>query len=410
MRIVSAAEAVRAIPDGATVIFPHGAVEPSTFYAAFEREVDRFHNLAVYSGLSFGEYAFLRRGLGTSFLYFTWQVSARLRRLVEKREVGFVPMRYGEIHRLVSRAGPIRPQVVVTQVSPPGANGTVSLGISTGLHRGWIEDAELVIAEIHPDMPRTAGESEIAAARIGLAVEASTPLLEYRTPAGGERERRIVDLALGLVPDGASVQLGVGAIPDRVLERLGEKRDVNVFSGLVTQGLVRYVETARHTPSIVTGEIAGDRGLYDFCGRTPLVHMATTRTTHDVCALARIPRFVSINSAIEVDLHGQANGETIGDVQVSGVGGSLDYVEGAALSEGGVSILAFPSTTDDGQRSRIVARLGGPIVTTPRYCVDWVVTEYGAVRLKGKDLRARAEALVAIAHPDFRGELAASLR
>jgi len=159
---------------------------------------------------------------------------------------------------------------------------------------------------------------------------------------------------------------------------------------------------------VTTGELAGDREFYRFCGKTRLVRMATTRVTHDVAALATLPRFTSVNSTVEVDLQGQANGETIGAVQISGVGGSQDYVDAAALSRGGLSILALPSTTDDGKRSRIVSRLTpGAVVTTPRYSIDSVVTEFGVARLKGKSLRARAEALIAVAHPDFRGALAA---
>jgi acyl-CoA hydrolase len=137
--------------------------------------------------------------------------------------------------------------------------------------------------------------------------------------------------------------------------------------------------------------------------------MTTSSVTHNILLLAKLPRFVSVNSAVEIDLHGQSNGETIGDVQISGVGGSLDYIEAAALSEGGLSIIALPSTTEDGKHSKIVPRLPGAIVTTPRFCTDYIVTEYGVARLKGKDLHARAEALIAIAHPDFRKELAKSL-
>lgn len=407
MKIVSAAEAVRAIPESGTVVFPHGCVETRAVYDAFERDVDRFRGLTVVSGLSFGDYPFLRRrGLGERFRYLTWQASPRLRSLVAAGRIDLVPLRYGEIPRVVSRAGPIRPDVAVIQVSPPAADGTVSLGISASLQHDFIAAAKTVIAEVNPDMPRTAGASAVAAERIDLAVEASSPLVEYHTPAATERERRIVDLVLDLVADGACVQLGVGAIPDLVLERLADKRGVQLFSGLLTGGLASFVDRVRHVPEIVTGELAGSRVFYDFCARTPLVRMAPTRVTHDVCALARRPRFTSINSTVEVDLHGQANGETIDGVQVSGVGGSLDYVEAAALSEGGVSILAFPSTTDDGRRSRIVRELHG-VVTTPRYATDWVVTEWGAVRLKGMALRERAEALIGIAHPAFREALAA---
>lgn len=407
MKLVSARDAVAAIPDGSTVVFPGGCVEPSAIYAAFAEEVERFRDLTIYSGLSFGEYPFLRRGLGSSFRYLTWQASPRLGDLFRRGAIGFVPMRYGEIHRLIRREGPIRPDVVVVQVSPPTPSGRLSLGIAVSVYTHLIEHAGLVIAEIQPGMPVTAGDSLVSADDLDLAVEAAAPLLRYRTPAAGERERTIVDRVLDLVPDGATVQLGVGAVPDLVLARLGEKRNVDLFSGLLTQGLIRFVEEARHTPTIVAGELAGEPSLYDFAGRTRAVRMAPTRVTHDLVRLAGMSRFTSINSALEVDLHGAVNGETIGDLQVSGVGGSLDYVEAAALSAGGISIIAFPSTTSDGKRSRIVSRLApGAVVTTPRHCVDTVVTEYGVARLKGKDLRARAEALAAIAHPDFRDRLA----
>jgi 4-hydroxybutyrate CoA-transferase len=409
MKLVTPTEAIRAIPDGSTVIFPHGCVEPTTLYTAFEQEVDRFHNLTIYSGLAFGDYAFLRRGLGTNFRYVTWQAAPRIRHLFKEKKAGFVPMRFSEITRLVNKNGPIKPDVVVTQVSPPEADGTVSLGISVSLYQDFIDSAHLVIAEVNPNMPVTAGNSRAPVEKIHLAVESSAALGEYHTPHQSERDKRIADYVLDLIPDHAWVQLGVGSVPDLILFRLAEKPRINLYSGMLSQGLIHFVEHARHTPKVVTGELAGDKDLYAFCGRTPLVEMATSSVTHNILLLAKLPRFTSINSAVEIDLHGQSNGETIGEVQISGVGGSLDYVEAAALSDGGVSIIALPSTTEDGKHSKIVPRLAGGVVTTPRFCTDYIVTEYGVARLKGKDLRARAEALIAIAHPDFRAELAKSL-
>jgi len=402
---IAAADAIRAIPDGSTVIFPHGTIELAELYPAFSDQVERFRELTVYSGLSFGDYRFLERGLGTHFRYVTWQASPRIRSRFVAGSVGYVPIRFGDVHRVVSAKGPIRPDVVLVQTTPP-RKGEVSLGISVSLSQDFIRAARLVIAEINPNMPWTAGNSRVAVERIDLAVESRAPLGEYRTPAASERDRQIVDRVLDLVPDRAWVQLGVGSVPDRVLPRLAEKREVNLLSGMLSQGLQSFVETARHRPKVATGELAGDRSFYEFCGRSRLVRMVTSRVTHDIAALARLPRFVSVNSTVEVDLHGQANGETIGDVQISGVGGSLDYIEAAAWSPGGVSILALPSTTEDGTRSRIVAKLApGAVVTTPRYAIDTVVTEYGAAKLRGKDLRARAEALIAIAHPNFRPAL-----
>lgn len=409
MKLVTPTEAIRAIPDGSIVIFPHGCVELATLYAAFQQEVDRFRHLTIYSGLAFGEYAFLQRGLGTNFRYITWQAAPRLRQLFKEKKVGFSPMRFSEITKLVNKNGPVKPDVVVTQVSPPEADGTVSLGVSVSLYQDFIDSASLVIAEVNPNMPVTAGNSRVPVEKIHLAVESSAPLGEYHTPHQSERDQKIVEYILDLVPDHAWVQLGVGSAPDLTLYRLAEKPRINLYSGMLSQGLIHFIERARHTPKVVTGELAGDKDLFAFCGRTPLVEMATSSVTHNVLLLAKLPRFVSINSAVEIDLHGQSNGETIGETQISGVGGSLDYVEAAALSDGGLSIIALPSTTEDGKHSKIVPRLSGGIVTTPRFCTDHIVTEYGVARLKGKDLRSRAEALIAIAHPNFRDELANSL-
>ena len=408
MQKVSAAEAIRAIPDGSNVIFPAGTIDLAALVPAFQGEVERFQRLTLYSGYSFGDYRFLAHGLGTHFRYASWQAAPRIRQLFAEGQADYVPMRFGEVTRIVSKSGPIQPHVVLVQVSPP-RRGQVSLGVSVSLYQDFIRSASLVIAEINPHMPWTSGDSRVPVERIHLGVESDAPLGEYRMPAATERSERIVDHVLDLIPDRAWVQLGVGSVPDRVLARLGEKRGVNLLSGMLSQGLQQFVEEARHTPAITTGELAGNREFYEFCGRTRRIRMATTRVTHDVATLGRLPRFASINSTVEVDLQGQANGETIGPVQISGVGGSQDYVDAAARSRGGVSIFALPSTTEDGRRSRIVAQLTpGSVVTTPRYSTDAVVTEYGVARLKGKSLRARAEALIAIAHPDFRAALVAA--
>jgi 4-hydroxybutyrate CoA-transferase len=406
MKLVTPIEAIHAIPDGSTVIFPHGCIELPEIYTAFQQEVDRFHNLTIYSGLAFGDYAFLRRGLGTNFRYVTWQAAPRIRHLFKEKKADFTPMRFSEITRLVNKNGPVKPDVVVTQVSVPEPDGTVSLGISVSLYQDFIDSARIVIAEVNPNMPVTAGNSRVPIEKIHFAVESAAPIGEYHTPHQSERDKQIADHVLDLIPDHAWVQLGVGSVPDLVLFRLAEKPRINLYSGMLSQGLIHFVEHTRHTPKVITGELAGDKELYAFCGRTPLVEMVTSSVTHNILLLSKLPRFASINSAVEIDLHGQSNGETIGDVQISGVGGSLDYVEAAALSEGGISIIALPSTTEDGKHSKIVPRLAGGIVTTPRFCTDYIVTEYGVVRLKGKDLRARAEALISIAHPDFRDELA----
>lgn len=402
-----------AIPDGSTVIFPGGCAEPRELYAAFSAGVERFNSLTVMSGFSFGQYGYLERGLGEHFRFVTWQASARLRSLFrenDRRKLGFVPLRLADLNRVIHRDGPIKPDVVVVQTSLPTPQGDVSLGISVGPFPDFIDSATMVIAEMNPLMPVTAGDSRVPLSSITLATESSSALCTYRTPDAQARDHHIVENVLALVPDNAWVQLGIGAVPDRVLGRLADKQGINLFSGLLTGALETFMTRVRHTPKVIVGELAGEQPFYDFCGENPGIEMARMRVTHNVAQLAALPRFVSINSAVEIDLQGQSNGETLGALQISGVGGSMDYVEAAAQSDGGVSIIALPSTTEDGKHSKIVARLAaGAPVTTPRFAVDCVVTEFGVAHLKGKDLFARADALIAIAHPDFRDALANSL-
>lgn len=410
MKTVSADAAVEAIADGSRIVLPHGAVEPTALYDALQRQRQRFRTLTLYSGLQFGPYSFLREGLGENFAYVTWQASAKLRDHFRAGRVDLLPLRFRDVVRVVRRGGVVEPDVAFVQVSAP-RHGKVSLGISCSLYRDFIASARLVIAEMHADMPWTHGETEIDASDLDLVVESGEPLGTYRSPRQSARDGQIVDRVLDLIPPQSWVQLGVGAIPDALLPRLHEVAEVNLHSGMLSDGLVEFLGRARHRARAVTGEVAGSAELYRAMNGNPQVEFRPSSVTHDLPHIAALPRFVSVNSAVEVDLHGQVNGETIDGVQISGVGGSLDFVEGAAYSAGGVSIVALASTTEDGSRSKIVVRLGAQTpVTIPRYCADVVVTEFGVAHLRGKTLRQRAEALLAIADPRFRGTLDAAVR
>jgi len=264
--------------------------------------------------------------------------------------------------------------------------------------------ARLVIAEIHPDMPRTSGQTEIPEEMIDVAVDATAPLGTLQRATPDAADERIIERVLGLVPEGAWVQLGVGAIPDALLGRLHEIADVKLHSGMLTDALADFLDAAPQETRVVTGEVEGSHAMYERAAHDRRVTFQPTTVIHDVPHLAQLPRFVSINSAIEVDLDGQVNGETIDGVQVSGVGGSLDFVEAARYSPGGRSVIALRSTAKG--RSRIVHRLAaGTAVTVPRFAVDVVVTEHGVAELTGLDLHERAEALIAIADPAARSEL-----
>ncbi len=418
MRIVSPREAVRQIADGSRVILPHGAVEPTAFYTAFQEERERFRRLVLYSGLQFGDYSFLPDGLGDNFSYVTWQASAKLRALQPEegapaREgspfphpaIDLLPLRFRDVVRVVSRSGAIHPDVVVVQIAKPD-KGRANLGISVSLYRDLIASADLVLAEINENMPETCGDTSIDLSDIDFAFESPAPLGQYQPSRRSPRDEVIVDKVLGLIPRGAWVQIGVGAIPDAILCRLHEIEDVNLHSGMLTDGLIDFLRNTGPNSRVVTGEVAGSPALYEHIRGNPRVELHPSRITHDLVSIAQRPRFVSVNSAIEVDLHGQVNGETVDGVQVSGVGGSLDFVDGAAASEGGMAILALPSTTENGKRSKIIRRLGQTTpVTLPRFSVDCVVSEFGVAYLRGKSLSKRAEALRAIAHPAFQADL-----
>ncbi len=413
MKVVEADAAVAALDDGMCVIFPGACADPKQFYDAFSANIERFSKLTVCSGLSLGDYRFLQRGLGEHFHYLTWQAAPAIRELFvenDRRKVSFMPLRLSDVSAVIRRGGPLSPDAVVVQTSLPQPDGTVSLGISVGPNQHFIEQAPLVIAEMNSNMPVTAGDSRVALDKIDYAIESSQPLAVYDTGEPGPRDEAIIEHVLALIPEQAWVQFGIGAVPDRVLGRLAGVKGANLYSGMLSQSLVTFLDKVRHRPRIINGELAGNQTLYDRCHNNELVEMQRMSVTHGPAALARLERFVSINSAVEIDLHGQSNGETLGPVQISGVGGSLDYIEAAAQSNGGVSIIAMPSTTAGDKRSKIVAALStGSVVTTPRFCIDYVITEYGVARLRGKSLWQRADALIAIAHPKFRDALANAL-
>jgi 4-hydroxybutyrate CoA-transferase len=262
-------------------------------------------------------------------------------------------------------------------------------------------------------MPRALGNAFLHRSQIDGWVEADEPLTPYPPPVVGELERAIGRHVAALVPDGATVQVGVGAIPQAVLEALGDHRDLALHSllvdssvGLVERGVVTCAAKRLHRGRMDVAEAMGTRRLFGFLHENPAVNMESSGFVHDPEVVARLDRFVAINSALEVDLSGQVTAESLGPRQVAGIGGQFDFVLGASRSRGGASIIALPSTGRDGAVSRIVPRLGaGAAVTSPRFLADWVVTEYGAAELRGRGERARARALLAVAHPRFQEAL-----
>jgi acyl-CoA hydrolase len=299
--------------------------------------------------------------------------------------------------------------VAFVQVSPADAQGNHSFGLIADFVQAAVATARVVIAEVNQRVPFTLGDAVLPAARIDCAVHVARDPVELAPAKIGEQDLAIARFVAGYVEDGAVMQVGVGAVPDAVLRLLHDRRDLGVHSGMIGDGLVDLVEAGVVTNArkpidtgvSVTGALIGTRRLYDFAHRNARICMRASSYTHDAAVLARLPRLVSINSAIEVDLTGQVNAEQSGSQYLGGTGGQVDYVRAGSRSPGGRAIIALPATAKGGKISRITAALAGP-VTTARSDVDVIVTEFGAAELKGQTLAERTRRLVAIAHPDFR--------
>lgn len=299
------------------------------------------------------------------------------------------------------------------QVSPPDRHGYCSLGISVEASRAAALSAKYVIAQVNKYMPRTHGDGMIHVDNIHAMVECHEPLPEVIVKPPSEIEAKIGAYCAALVEDGATVQMGIGAIPNAVLASLKDHRDLGVHSEMVSDGIIDLVESGVingrlkriHPGKIVVAFILGSRRLYDFVDDNPLIAALDIAYVNDTAVIRRNPKMTAINSAIEVDITGQVCADSIGSKLYSGVGCQMDFIRGAALSEGGKPIIALPSTTKRGE-SRIVNMLkGGAGVVTTRAHVHWVVTEYGCADLHGMNLRQRAKAMIEIAHPDHREAL-----
>jgi 4-hydroxybutyrate CoA-transferase len=411
-RAVSLEEAVSHVPCGAR-LFVHGAAATPTplldgLVARPDLEGVTLYHLHTSGPAPFAEPAVADRFRSVSFF-----VGPALRRPIAEGRADFMPIFLSQIPGLFS-SGRIRLDVALVQLSPPDRHGYCSLGTSVDAARAAVDHARLVIAEINDQMPRTSGATTVPLSRVDAFIRTNRPL--HAHPASEETpiEARIGEIITGLVDDGATLQVGIGSIPDAVLRRLGDKSGLGVHTEMFSDGLVALHESGVitnaskvvHPGRTITSFVAGTRRLFDFVDDNPLVEFHPCDRTNDVALVRKNPRVTAINSALEIDLTGQICADSIGHAIYSGIGGQMDFMHAAARSEGGKPIIALPATACRGQVSRIVASLkpGAGVVTT-RGHVHWVVTEYGAVNLHGLTLRERGEALISIAHPDFRGEL-----
>ena len=411
-------DAVQRLAPGMKVLLPPGCGEPASLVAEVCRQSERLRDLTLVHGIHLGDFPFARPE-HAALRVATWHMSPRLEEARRRGRVEFFPLRYFDLIEAFAPGGAFAPDCVVVHVAPPDADGYLSLGVSPSVSLRAARRAPMVIAQVNPQMPRTRGHSVLHRSEIDVWVEVDEPLTPYAPPTVGEVERAIGRNVAALVPDGGVVQVGVGAIPQAVLEALGSHRDLALHSllvdaavGLMERGVVTAARKPFHRGRCDIAEAMGTRRLFDAIHDNPLVSMDSSAVIHDPALVARLDRFVSINSALEIDLTGQVTAESLGGRQVAGIGGQFDFVLASSRSAGGASIIALPSTGGrDGGISRIVPKLSaGAAVTTPRFLADWVVTEHGAAHVRGLGETARATALIAVAHSRFRGELEASLR
>src|SRR5215831_3509646 len=406
------ADAVARLGPAMKVLLPPGCGEPAALVSEICRQADRLPDLTLLFGIVLDDHAFARPE-HAALRAATWHMSTRLEDARRRGRVQFVPIRYFDLVTQFVAGGTWAPDCVLVHCAPPDRNGYLSLGVSVSVALPAARRAPLVIAQVNPSMPRTLGNSVLHRSQIDCWVEVDEPLATYPATPIGQVERAIGRHVAALVPDGATVQVGVGAIPQAVLEALESHRDLAMHSllvdaavTLVERGVVTGAAKRLHRGRLDIAEGMGTRRLFAFMHENPLVNMEPSGFVHDPAIVAQIDRFVAINSALEIDLAGQVTAESLGPRQVAGIGGQFDFVLGASRSRGGAAIVALPSTGRDGAASRIVPRLSaGAAVTNPRALADWVVTEHGAAGLRGKGERGRAEALIAVAHPRFREEL-----
>jgi len=412
----SLADAVARLRPAMKVLLPPACSEPQALVGEICRQASRLSDLTLLGGIHLGDYPWARAE-HAPLRFGTWHMSPSLDDARRRGRVEFLPIRYFDLTRELVPGGAWAPDCVLVHCAPPDARGYVSLGVSVGVTLPAARRAPLVIAQVNPAMPRTLGNAFLHRSQIDAWVEVDEPLTPYPPPVVGDVERAIGRHVAALVPDGATVQVGIGAIPQAVLEALVDHRDLALHSllvdpsvALVERGAVTNALKRFHRGRMDIAEAMGTRRLFDFVHDNPLVNMDSSAFVHDPETVARLDRFVAINSALEVDLAGQVTAESLGPRQVAGIGGQFDFVLGASRSRWGAAIIALPSTARDGQASRIVPRLSpGAAVTSPRFLADWVVTERGAAALRGKGERGRAEALLAVAHPRFQGELERAL-
>lgn len=417
-KLVTAEQAVGMISSHSRIYLGGGAGVPQVLERALVQRAPELRNVEVVHVLTFAGGEYLAPQYAESFRHRALFIGATSRGAVREGRADFVPIFLSEMAALFrpppQGRGILPLDAALIQISPPDEHGFCSFGVEVGVTKPAAQSARMVIAEVNSQMPRVLGDSFIHLNKIDAIVETDYALPQV--PQGGfsDTHRRIGELIADLIPDGATLQLGIGSIPDAVLFNLKHKRDLGIHTELFSDGVIDLVESGvitnerktLHPGKIVAGFLFGSQRLYDFVNDNALIELHPSDYVNDPFIIAQNDKMIAINSALEVDLTGQVCADSVGPALYSGIGGQVDFVRGAARSNGGKPIIALPATAKDEQFSRIVPQLKpGAGVVTSRGDVHYVVTEYGVASLHGRSIRERARALIQIAHPKFRDDL-----
>ncbi len=417
-RVTTPEEAVKVIKSGDRVFLTGNVSVPQTLLAALVKHAPNVYDVEICQALTVGSADYVGPEMEGHLRVNSMFISANIRKAVQEGRADFTPVLLSEFPLLFKR-GILPVDVAVIHVSTPDEHGFCSLGVEVGLTKSAAESAKVIIAEVNEKMPRTLGDSFIHVSRLTHIVPVNYLIPEHKMTAEGDSDiiQKIAGHVASLIPDGATMQLGIGSIPDAVLKFLSDKKDLGIHTELFSDGVIDLVNAgvltnarkSLHPGKIVAGFILGTERLYEWSNDNPMVEMHPTEYVNDPFVIAQNDRMVAVNSAIEVDLTGQVCADSIGPKLYSGVGGQLDFIYGASRSKGGVPIIALPSTAvmrDGTPVSKITAMLKpGAGVVTSRNHVRFVVTEQGIADLYGRTIRQRAAALIKIAHPQFHDAL-----
>ena len=418
-KLTTADEAVKRIKSGDNVVIQPGCAVPLELVRAMVRRKDELENVTIYHILIVGDLPYVNPGMEKHFKHKAFFTGANVRKAVHEGRAEFIPIFLSEVPLLFKR-NIIPVDIALLNVSPPDEHGFCSFGVDVGTIKTAADKAKIVIAQINSEMPRSLGDSFIHINKIHHIVEHSEAISELPQvdPNTTEEMLKIYDTigkyTAELIEDGSTLQMGIGAIPDSVMKYLRDRKNLGIHTemfsdgivSLVEEGIINGEEKTIHPGKIIVGFVLGTKRVFKFIDNNPVIEFHPQEYVNDPFIIAQNKKMVAINSAIEIDITGQVCADSIGTRIFSGIGGQVDFIRGAAHSEGGKPIIALPSITKDGDVSRIVPQLNpGAGVVTSRGDVHYVITEYGVAQLFGKTLKERARELIRIAHPKFRDEL-----